>query len=52
MIVGHSNTVPDLVKLLGGASVPEIADDEFDRLYKVIIGDDGKIATVLLTSGS
>ena len=50
MIVGHSNTVPELVKLLGGGTVPEIADDEFDRLYQVIIGDDGKITTVLLTS--
>jgi len=52
MIVGHSNTVPELVKLLGGGTVPEIADDEFDRLYQVIIGDDGKITTVLLTSSN
>lgn len=52
MIVGHSNTVPDLVKLLGGGAVPEIADEEFDRLYQVIIGDDGKVTILLLTSGS
>lgn len=50
LLVGHSNTVPDLVKLLGGATVPPIGDDEFDRLYQVSIAADGSVTTVLLTS--
>ncbi|MES2019063.1 MAG: phosphoglycerate mutase family protein [Pseudomonadota bacterium] len=50
LLVGHSNTVPDLVRLLGGAPGAPIADDEFDRLYQVIIGADGSVSTVLMTS--
>ncbi len=50
LLVGHSNTVPDLVKLLGGAPGLPIADDEFDRLYQVIIAADGSVTTVLLTT--
>ena len=33
LVVGHANTVPDIVKRLGGGAVPPIADDEFDRLF-------------------
>lgn len=50
LLVGHSNTVPDLVKMLGGTPGTPIADDEFDRLYQVIIAADGSVATVLLTT--
>jgi phosphohistidine phosphatase SixA len=50
LLVGHSNTVPELVKLLGGGVVPDIADDEFDRLYQLVIEPDGSVTTVLLTS--
>jgi phosphohistidine phosphatase SixA len=49
LLVGHSNTVPDLVKLLGGASTP-MSEEEFDRLYQVTIGADGSVTTILLTS--
>lgn len=50
LVVGHSNTVPALVKLLGGATVAAIGDDEYDRLYQLIVADDGSVTTVLLTS--
>jgi len=33
LVVGHSNTVPEIVKLLGGGAAPAIEDAEFDRLY-------------------
>ena len=33
LIVGHSNTIPALVKLLGGEAGPPINDDEYGRLY-------------------
>jgi phosphohistidine phosphatase SixA len=32
LVVHHSNTLPEIVEKLGGARVPAIADDEFDRL--------------------
>lgn len=50
LLVGHSNTVPQLVKQLGGSAATEIADDEFDRLYQLVIAADGSVTTVLLAS--
>ena len=50
LVVGHSNTVPALVRMFGGAPGTDIADDEYDRVYQLHIGADGKITTVLLTS--
>lgn len=35
LVVGHSNTTPELVHLLGGDPGPPIAHDEHDRLYRV-----------------
>jgi broad specificity phosphatase PhoE len=50
LVVGHSNTLSELVTLFGGAPGAEIADDEYDRLYQLINGADGKVTTVMLTS--
>ncbi|QYF96144.1 histidine phosphatase family protein [Massilia sp. PAMC28688] len=52
LLVGHSNTVPDLVRMLGGAPVAPIGDDEYDRLYQVSIHDNGTVSTVLLSSSA
>lgn len=38
LVVGHSNTVPEVVQALGGKAVPPIADDEYSRLYVVSVG--------------
>jgi broad specificity phosphatase PhoE len=48
VVVGHSNTLPELVRLFGGAPGADIADDEFDRLYQLLPGADGKVRTILL----
>jgi len=50
LVVGHSNTLPELVRLFGGAPGADIADNEYDRLYQLIAGPNGAITTVLLTS--
>lgn len=50
LVVGHSNTVPELVTLFGGGVVAPIADDEYDRLYQLIVAPDGSVTTVLLSS--
>ncbi|WP_229426907.1 SixA phosphatase family protein [Massilia atriviolacea] len=50
LVVGHSNTVPDLVRLFGGKAGADIGDDEFDRLYQLIVDKDGGVTTVLLHS--
>ena len=36
LIVGHSNTLPDLLKKLGVKDVVNIADDEYDNLFIVV----------------
>jgi broad specificity phosphatase PhoE len=33
LIVGHSDTIPDTVRWLGGEPGSDIASDEYDRLY-------------------
>lgn len=37
LVVGHSNTTPGLVEALGGDPRGTIADDEYDRLYLVVV---------------
>jgi broad specificity phosphatase PhoE len=48
VVVGHSNTLPELVRLFGGAPGSDILDDEFDRLYLLLPGADGQVKTILL----
>jgi broad specificity phosphatase PhoE len=48
LVVGHSNTLPELVRLFGGAPGSDILDDEFDRLYQLLPGADGQVRTILL----
>jgi broad specificity phosphatase PhoE len=50
LVVGHSNTLPELVRLFGGAPGADIADNEYDRLYQLSVGPGGAVTTVLLTS--
>ena len=50
LLIGHSNTVPELVRMLGGTAGAPLAEDEFDRLYQVSIAADGSVSTVLLTT--
>jgi len=42
LVVGHSNTVPEIVAALSGTVVPAMADDEFDRLYRIDLTANGK----------
>ena len=36
LVVGHSDTLPELVRLFGGAAGADIGDNEFDRMYQLI----------------
>jgi broad specificity phosphatase PhoE len=38
LVVGHSNTVPDVIKALGVATPVTIGDDEFDNMFLVSTG--------------
>jgi phosphohistidine phosphatase SixA len=39
LVVGHSNTIPDILKALGVAETVRIPDDEYDNLFLVIPRD-------------
>jgi len=42
LVVGHSNTVPEIVKRLGGGTVAPIADTEYDRLFVATLYGPGR----------
>ena len=42
LIVGHSNSIPGIAAALSGTAVEAMQDDQFDRIYRVSIGPDGK----------
>lgn len=50
LVVGHSNTLPELVRLFGGQAGAEITDNEFDRVYQLLPGANGSVTTVMFTS--
>lgn len=43
LVVGHSNTVPDLVSALSGRPAEAMTDEEYDRLTQVHMAADGTI---------
>ena len=49
--VGHSNTTPRLVELLGGKPNSVINEGELDRLYIVTIERDGAASSVMMHYG-
>jgi len=52
LVVGHSNTTPQLTKLLGGdGGTPIVEETEYDRLYYVTISENGGVTTALLRFG-
>jgi hypothetical protein len=36
VIVGHSNTVPDLVRAFGARPVTPLAESDFDRIFIIV----------------
>lgn len=52
LVVGHSNTVPDIVKALSGYSIPEITDPEYDHIFVVVIPATGRPRLMKLRFGA
>jgi phosphohistidine phosphatase SixA len=50
LVVGHTDTTPELIRLLEGGTVPAIPETEFDRLYQLAIDSNGTVTTTLLRS--
>jgi len=52
LVVGHSNTVPELIANLGASKkVPPIAEGEYDNIYVIAIPWFGKTKTIRLRYG-
>jgi broad specificity phosphatase PhoE len=52
LVVGHSNTVPEMIANLGASkNVPPIAQNEFDNIYIISIPWFGKTKTIRLRYG-
>ncbi len=52
LVVGHSNTTPQLVELLGGeGGEPIVEATEYNRLYIVTRSKNGEVGTTLLQFG-
>jgi broad specificity phosphatase PhoE len=51
VVVGHSNTVPDIVRALTGHPVPPITDSEYDHIFIVEIPASGSPRLMQLRFG-
>lgn len=52
LVVGHSNTTPEMVAALGGDPVSAIEEMEYDRIYLVVVDRDGRVSSTLLRFGA
>jgi broad specificity phosphatase PhoE len=50
LVVGHTDTIPDLIRLLGGEPGMPYLETDFDRVYQLVISADGHVTTTLLAS--
>ena len=52
LIIGHSNSVPDVIRALGGDTVPKIDESKFDDLFVVTVYAGGRAKVVHLKYGT
>jgi len=53
LVIGHSNTIPAAVELLGGdPGTPIDGHTEYDRLYVIAVSPDDTVSTTLLRFGA
>ena len=52
LVIGHSDTVPDLIKRLGAGSIPVIDDAEFDNLFIVNVFSPSRATLTRLKYGN
>jgi len=52
LVIGHSNSIPDVIKMLGGDVVPTIDEKKFDDLFIVTVYAKGKAKVVQLKYGA
>lgn len=52
LVVGHSNSIPDVIKMLGGDIMPTIDERKFDDLFVVTVYAKGKARVVQMKYGA
>jgi broad specificity phosphatase PhoE len=52
LVVGHSDTVPQIVERLGAGSVPPLREDEYDRMIVISLTARGEAQVVTLRYGN
>ena len=52
LVVGHSNSIPDVIKMLGGDVVPTIDERKFDDLFIVTVYAKGKAKVTHIKYGA
>ena len=52
LVIGHSNSIPDVIKMFGGDVVPTIDEKKFDDLFIVTVYAKGKAKVVQLKYGA
>ncbi len=52
VVVGHSNTTPALAEMLGGEAGEPIDEEEYDRFYVLVKGQNGGVTTLSLRYGN
>jgi 2,3-bisphosphoglycerate-dependent phosphoglycerate mutase len=52
LVIGHSNTLPDIINRLGAGNMPVINDTEFDNLFVVKVLSQGRASVTRLKYGN
>jgi len=52
LVIGHSNSIPDVIKMLGGDVSPVIDEKKFDDLFVVTVYGKGKAKVAHMKYGS
>jgi hypothetical protein len=47
LVVGHSNTVPQIIRAAGGLDLPDLAEDAFEDLFVLTAFGRGRRATLV-----
>ncbi len=42
LVVGHSNTLPEIIHALGGPEIPELDDQEYDSFFVLSVPESGE----------
>lgn len=51
LVAGHSNTVPAILRALGAAEAPDLAESDYDDLFIATVSSDGSAALLRLHYG-